>query len=334
MNWNKGFSAAYYAYEVDPVSWREKDRIEILGGSINHESEGLRESADIECSKYDTGTEKWVRIYLDASQAGSAERIPLFTGIACTPSVSIDGYFKTETVTCFSVLKPAKDVLLPRGYYVLEGTNGAEAVKELLSVTPAPVSIDGPSSMLTQSIIAEDGETHLSMADKILKAMNLRLRISGDGNITITSQAWDISGSFDALDNDSIEPQIEIERDWFDCPNVFRAIQNEMSAVARDDDPASYLSTVNRGREIWAEESSCDLNSGESIAEYAERRLKELQTVEMTAAYDRRFDPGIQVTDLVRLNYPAQGLDGIFEVTSQKIELGFGARVSEEVRKA
>lgn len=334
MNWNKGISATYYAYEIDPISWREKDRIEIIGGSINHDLDGLRESAEIQCTRYDAGTEKWIRIYLDATQNGNSEHIPLFTGIACTPSISIDGYMMNNTISCYSTLKPAKDVLLPRGYFVLEGANGAEAVKELLSVTPAPISIEGVSGTLTQSIIAEDGETHLSMADKILKAIDLRLGINGDGSIRITTKARGVSGSFDALENDSIEPQISIERDWFECPNVFRAIHDDLSAIARDDDPASPLSTVSRGREIWAEESSCDLSSGESISEYAARRLKELQTVEITASYDRRYDPDIQVSDLVKLNYPKQGLDGLFEVTSQKIELGFGARVTEVVRKA
>ena len=62
MNWNKGISATYYAYEIDPISWREKDRIEIIGGSINHDLDGLRESAEIQCTRYDAGTEKWIRI--------------------------------------------------------------------------------------------------------------------------------------------------------------------------------------------------------------------------------------------------------------------------------
>ena len=43
--------------------------------------------------------------------------------------------------------------------------------------------------------------------------------------------------------------------------------------------------------------------------------------------------PDIFVGDLVRIRYPKQGLDSVFEVTSQKIELGPGGRTSEEVRK-
>ena len=37
------------------------------------------------------------------------------------------------------------------------------------------------------------------------------------------------------------------------------------------------------------------------------------------------------VGDMVRLHYPAQGLDGLFRVKSQNIELGYNARTTEEV---
>ena len=334
MEWNKGFTASYYAYIIDPVSWRETTKLQITAGSIEHDAEGLRESASVDCVNYERGIEQWIRVYLDASQDGSAAHIPLFTGLACSPSKDVNGVIIRNSLQCYSVLKPAQDVLLARGYYVPAGADGASAIKELLSVSPAPISIEGSSPKLTVSIIAEDGETRLSMADKILQAIGWRIRITGDGTIMICEKADSEVCSFDALSNDSVKPEIQIEQDWFSCPNVFRAVQDDLSAIARDDSPDSPLSTVNRGREIWAEETSCDFNSGESIAEYAERRLKELQTVSVTASYDRRFRPDVLTGDLVRLKYPKQGLDGLFEVTSQRIDLGYGAITSEEVRNA
>lgn len=51
MNWKNGFSASYYTYVLDPVSWRETTRFEITGGSINRTDEGLRDSADIQDRK-------------------------------------------------------------------------------------------------------------------------------------------------------------------------------------------------------------------------------------------------------------------------------------------
>lgn len=331
MIWKNGFSASYYAYIVDPASWRETERFEITGGSIKRSDEGLRDSADISCTAYEGGRERYVRIYLDAKQGGSSVHEPLFTGLATSPVRDIDGFYETNTVACYSVLKAAEDVLLDRGYYVSAGMNGAQVIKDLLSCIPAPIEVNGKAPELQTSIIAEEGETRRSMADRVLFAIGWRMRINGLGTIELCPKASDVSAQFDPVDQDVIEPSIEVEYDWYECPNILRAVQDDLSAVARDDSPESPLSTVNRGREVWAEETSCELNMGESISEYAARRLKELQRVQLTASYDRRYQPDILVGDLVRLRYPAQGLEGSFRVTAQTIELAHGAKTSEEV---
>ena len=331
MNWKNGYSASYYAYILDPESFRETERLEITGGSISRSKDGLRDSADIDLVSYEMGKERYIRIYLDANQAGAASHEPLFTGLATSPTRDIDGFYETDTLACYSVLKAADDVLLARGYYVPAGSNGGTVIKDLLSCIPAPVAIEGQAPNLQSSIIAEDGESRRSMADKVLTAINWRMRIEGDGTIVITEKPKDTVARFDPVDQDVLEPSIKVDYDWYECPNVLRAVHGDMSAVARDDSPDSPLSTVNRGREVWAEETSCELNSGESIAEYVNRRLKELQQVQLTASYDRRYHPDVLVGDLIRLHYPAQGLDGVFRVTSQKIELSHAAKTSEEV---
>ena len=169
------------------------------------------------------------------------------------------------------------------------------------------------------------------MADKVLFAIGWRMRIDGLGMIGLCPKPDDTVAQFNPVDQDVLEPSIEVEYDWYVCPNVLRAVQDDLSAIARDDSPDSPLSTVNRGREVWAEETSCDLNTGESISEYAVRRLKELQKTQLTASYDRRYYPEVLVGDLIRLRYPAQGLDGVFRVLSQTVELAHGAKTSEKV---
>lgn len=331
MKWNNGFSASYYAYILDPVSWRETERFEITGGSISRAEEGLRDSADLQCTKYEHGKERYVRVYLDAKQSGAASHTPLFTGLATSPARDIDGYFETNTLACYSVLKAADDVLLERGFYVPAGANGGDVIKDLLSCIPAPVKVEGSTPSLQSSIIAEEGETRRSMAEKVLLAIGWRMRIDGMGTVEILPKPAKSSAQFDPVEQDVLEPTISVEYDWYSCPNVLRAVQEDLSAVARDDAADSPLSTVNRGREVWAEETSCDLNTGESISEYAARRLKELQRIQLIASYDRRYHPDILVGDLIYLRYPAQGLDGMFRVTSQSIELAHGAKTSEEV---
>lgn len=331
MEWNYGFSAKYYVAIVDPATWKDIDRVEITGGKISRSTDTLRESADLDCVAYDRSSEQWIRIYLNAKQEGSSERVALFTGLATSPGRDIDGFRESNQVQCYSVLKPAQDILLQRGWYAPAGVDGTELIKRLLGVLPAPIEFGEGSPALQQSIIAEKKESNLSMALKILEAINWKLRIRGDGSILIQQQSDDEIAFFSALENDSIEPKINVKRDWYKCPNVFRAIADNNDEVVTDDDPDSLLSTVSRGREIWLEEDNCDLNDGETLRGYASRRLKEEQIVAATVSYDRRYDPDIYVDDVVRLHYPAQNIDGLFRVMKQDIDLTFGAQTSEEV---
>lgn len=319
---------------VDPVTWADRETIDILSGSINRTNSGLRESADLSCIDYTQGSDKWIRIWMDAEQAGSLEHIPLFTGLTSAPERKIDGTISEIDLQCFSVLKPAQDVYLPRGWYAAKGFIGAEMIHDLLSIGPAPVAYEEDSPRLSQHIIAEDGETRLSMAYKILEAIGWRIRIEGSGEVHIGPNAAETSAIYSALDNDQIEPSVSVKNDWFDCPNVFRAVADSGAATAIDEDPDSILSTVSRGREIWQEETSVKLNDGESLLSYARRRLRELQATSTEISYSRSYDPQVRVTDLIRLSYPAQDLSGIFVVESQKVSLDHSGTTAEEVRTA
>lgn len=325
MDWNKGFESRYYCAFVDRESWRDIDRFEITGGQIMRSTSELIESADIECKNYIEG-ERWIRIWLDARQNGATEHIPLFTGLSTSPADDVDGNLISNSLECYSVLKPLQDILLPRGWYAPSGS-GEGLIIDLLSVTPAPAEVEDNIPILKQSIIAESGETNLSMLNKILLATGWRIKIKGDGTIMVCPYDRDPSAEF-GLDNDSIEPHFTRTYDWYDCPNIFRVTNGDETATAIDDSEDSPMSTVNRGREVWEEETSCNLTTGETLYEYASRRLKERQTVGHKISYDRRFNPDVYVTDLVRFNYPQ--IKGNYLVTSQTIEIGYGAKTTEE----
>lgn len=333
MDWTKGFSAEYYAAVVDAETWRDVSRIEITSGSVKLSDSGLRGSADIGCVRYDQGQERWVRIWLNARQNNDADHVALFTGLACAPGRKINGQLTTNNVQLYSVLKPADDVLLPLGWYAPAGISGETLIRTLLEVTPAPVVFAEDAPAIVDNIVAESGETHSTMLDKILSAINWRLRIDGDGTINVIPKAENASGRFDALESDAVEPSIDVEYDWFSAPNVFRAVSGDESETVRDDSIDSPLSTERRGREVWKEDSSCNLNDGESLYDYARRRLKEEQQVSFIAKYTRRFDPGLMPGDIIQLNYPGQELTGNYLITSQSLALEAGCPVSEEVVK-
>lgn len=328
MDWGKGYTASYYGCYVDPGTWRDLERFEIISGSISKGSDDLRESADITTTNYDEIKERWIRIYLDAEQNGDISHNALFTGLATSPSKDMDGNLTEHKLTVYSVLKPAEDILLDRGWYAPQGVSGAEIIKELLEVIPAPVTISGRAPSLTNDIVAEDGETCLTMAEKILQAINWRILIEGDGTVTLTNKAASFSVMFDDNSTDIIEPEISIAKDWFNCPNVFRAVSEDNTAVA-EDLTGGYLSIEGRGRRVMAEELNAEVADDESLQEYAERRLAEEQQIQKTASYSRCYIPNIHVTDIVNFHY--EQLTGDFIVTEQKITLDHKTTVDEEV---
>lgn len=332
MDYSKGFTASYDLTIVDPVSWRDISHHRLTAGTITRNTDLLMESADLDLTEVPEDGEVWVRVWMNARQEYSSEsRIPLFTGLTTAPERKLTGKRESYPASCYSVLKPAADRLLPRGWYAPKNGNGAKLVKDLLSVGAAPVTAAENASALSSAIVAEDGETNLSMASKILTATGWKIRIHGNGNITIQPKSTEVAVTFDAASFDILEPSVTDQYDWYSCPNVFRAVSGSDYAVARDEDPESRYSIASRGREIWMEETNCTLREGEMLLSYAKRRLKEEQMPSRTISYDRRYVPDIFPGDLIRLNYPEEKISGTFEIRSQNITLGFAGKTSEEV---
>lgn len=335
MDWRRGYSAEYYMTLVDPKTLRDTKRFELTGGTIKLESSNLLTSADLNCVNYRETSEKLIRVWLDTSQRGEeGSHIPLFTGYTSSPDRNIEGSKETQKLQCYSVLLPASDILLPRGWYAPVEIDGVSVIKMLLAPTKFNIDvapIQDKNRNLSSAIIAEDGETNLTMVEKILSIINWRMWISGDGVIHIGPYDPEPTVQFDAVANDIVETSLTVSYDWFNCPNVVRVIQDDEYAIARDIDSDTPMSIRNRGREVWYEESDCNLNDGETLQEYANRTLTELQRVSTTISYDRRFVPDIYPLNVIRMNFPKQGITGRYMITSQSIELGYNARTSEEV---
>ena len=338
IDWSKGISARYYASIINPYTWEDVRDLDIISGSIKYSDIGERISADIECRNFDHDNEYWIRLYLVGRQGSDIERVPLFTGIVSNPDISYNGRRETNNLQCYSPLSLADKIYLPLGWYVPIGSNGAKMVQELLSgVVMAPVVVeDVPEEdipIISQNIIADNGETNLSMVDRILDIINWKIVVEGDGIIYISPYSFDVVASFNSQTNDIFEMDVTVSNNWYDVPNVYRAVGEGVSSTARDEDPNSIFSIQNRGREIWVNDTDCVLTENEKIGEYALRKLKEAQQVYKSIDYTRRFDPDVHISDIVSINYMEQGISGLFIVKSQSIELGYGGRVSEQVEE-
>lgn len=336
MDWSKGYTLKVYAAIVDPSNWTDTgETVDLTSLSVKRGEDDLIQSATLDCAHYENQNEVWFRAWMDALQDGASVHVPLFTGVAAPTKRDINGSLISSSLDCYSVLKPAADVLLQKGWYAPIDMNGAELVRRLLSIGPAPVEVTDTASSptLKSAIVAENNESHLTMANKILDTIGWTMSITGDGYIIISKKSDNIVSTYDSLFNDIVEPEVTEEADWFSCPNVFRATLNDESAIARDDDPNSILSTVSRGREIWKEENNVALNTDESLAEYARRKLKEAQQYSTKLSYKVRFNPDVNVGDIISINYPGQNLTGTFRITEQTINIDSGISVSEEATR-
>lgn len=339
MNWQNGYTAKYYMTRVDPDTWRDVGRVEIKGGSIKRESSGLRQSASVDCVRYEPANsqsiEEWVRIYMDVKQAGESDHVALFTGLATSPEDDYEGSYRENTLSVYSVLKPAADVNLLRGWYAPANVSCTPILKKLLSGVYAPVNVPSDLPPLKSYIVAEDGEKQLTMVDKILKSINWRMRIMGDGAVTFVDGNENASlATFDPVGNPMIETSINVKWDMFNCPNVFMATIDDITTIAKDNSDKPYVSISSRGREVWHSESVSALSGSETPAQYATRRLREEQKVARTASYNRRFIPDVYPGDIITLRYPEQNLNGNFVVQSQSVELTHAGRTSEQVMEA
>lgn len=336
MDWSKGYSSSYYITVVDPYTWGDTERYEITSGSIEHSADSLLESADVECVRYAPEKEQIIRIWLDTRQGGDSSHTALFTGYTSSPQRDINGLQVTYPLQCYSVLKKAEDVMLERGWYVLEGESGVDVVVDLLKMIGVPIIVEETSDTpkLKNSIVAEDDENNLSMAWSILTAINWRMTLDGYGRIYIGPYPNDETATYDAHNNDIIEPSLTVETDWYSCPNVYQVITDTgESYTARDENEESPYSIPSRGREVWAREVDVSLGGLDSAESYAKRALKRAQQISTTVSYSKRFDPDVRVTDIIRLNYPEQEITGLYVVKSQSIELSHGGKTSETVIK-
>lgn len=331
MAYNSGFTARYYAEIIDPSTWSETGIMQIIDGSVARKATDLRQTASLTVTDYDYDTEQWVRVYMDAKQESSITHEALFTGIVTNPKREIEGVVVTKPLECYSVLKPCEDIILDRGWYVPAGANGGAVIKRLLEATPAPVDIADGAPELSDFIVAESDESNLTMIDKILDAIGWLLQITGDGTIHILPKPQEPAAVFSAKGLDIIEKSLTITKDWFACPNVFRASAGDATAVARDDDPDSPLSTVSRGREIIMAEDDVTLATNEGIGQYAQRRLKEEQAIVESAEYSRRYVSDVNVGDKVKLIYDE--IDGTYTVDEQNITLTYNGQTTEKVSR-
>lgn len=325
---------------VDPATWRDRRRLDMVESCAidrDLEAETLG-SASIDVTG-EVG-EAYIRVYLRASQDGAAERVPLGTFLAQTPSTEFDGMRPSSSLDAYTPLIELKENQPPIGFTVREGANVMAEVARLASEhMRAPVVPCESAAAMPHDFVADPGDTWASFLSDAAAMAGYRLDLDELGRLCFApspdrprSPVWTYSEGNSSI----LAPAVSIERDLYGVPNVVEAVYSSGDAVlvarAVNDDPNSPASTVSRGREVMHRDESPDV-AGEvtqaALDAYARSKLAELSAVECAVTYTHGYCP-VRTGDCVRIDHPRAGLSGaLARVRSQSISCSTGCQVEE-----
>lgn len=342
MDWNSSMIQTFEYYKVDPITWKDIEKIdEVISSTITRDSTAeTLGSATFEITS--PVGECYIRVYLVTIQNGVRTRYPLGTFLVQTPSSNFDGKISKISLDAYTALLELKENPPPLGYYIPKNSNVIEETCKLISThCRAPVTKTRDPQTLYFDFVANTDDTWLSFVNDLVSNADYKLALDDDGSIifnrdrdvTTMQPVWSYND-----DNSSIlYPEIQVDRDLYGIPNVVEVIcangtEYYYSRVTNDDEN-SPTSTVNRGREITHRVENPEMVGSpnqERIDEYAKKLLRNLSSLEYTISYTHGYCP-VRLGDCVEINYKRAGLKRIkAKVISQSIKCEPGCPVTEK----
>lgn len=342
-DWTRSMRQTFEYYSVDPGTWGDKERItDVESCSIVKDLDlDTKGSASIKCST--DLSDEYVRAYLITEQDGFTERTPLGTHIYETPSESFDGRRSSMNQDGYTPLIELGEKHPDLGYSILSGANILSLAGQLTELnTRAPVVRSSYQDKLAENFVSEMSDTWLTFLTDFIGIADFYFDLDERGRIIFLpnidveqmNPIWEYTD-----DNSSIlYPDVEIERDLYNVPNVVEVIYSPSNGNAPivvkaiNDDPGSITSTVSRGREIVYRETDPNVVEGVTRAqleEYARTVLKRMSSLEYKVSYSHGYCP-VRPGDCVLLNYKRAGLDRVkAKVIRQTIKCESGCSVDE-----
>lgn len=342
VDWLSSMQQTFEYYVVDPLTWKDTKRLNnVKSCTISRDAyaETLG-SATIDITE--SIGECYIRVYLVTIQNGLTERHSLGTFLVQTPSSSFNGKIQNVSMDAYTPLLELKENPPPIGYSLLKGENIMDVAYRLCRENArAPVVKSQCSTNLFYDFVADTSDTWLSFIRALISNAKYEFALDEVGRILFAPKQDTASlqpvWTFDDSNSSILYPDISMDHDMYDVPNVIEVIysngSNSYYAKAVNDDPNSPISTVNRGRPILHRVTDPDLigdPTQNQITEYAEQLLRERSSLEYTVTYSHGYCP-VRIGDCVRLNYTRSGFVDIkAKVVSQSIKCEPGCPVTEK----
>ena len=343
-NWLKSMQQTYRFFKVDPNTWLDIDEIKSIISdkcTINWDSTvNTLGSASITATE--VISECYIRIYMQTTQDGITEMIPLGTFLFQPPSTDYDGKSKNIPMTGYTPLMELKEKQPSIGYTIPKGTRYMDLAVRLTSdYTRAPVVGVQASNKLTANFTAGTDDTWLTYLTDLISNADYVYDVDSMGDILfspkVATEKMQPVATFRDDENSILLPEVTIERDLYGIPNVVEVIYSEgvskpITAIVKNMNPNSPVSIPNRGREIVHRVINPSLSgtpNAEYIRQYAQALLETLSKLEYKVTYSHGYCP-VRVGDCVLLDYERSGLRNIkAKIISQSINCKTGCTIEE-----
>ena len=359
--WNRRIATTHYRFvRVSRATGDELGALAMLkGGTITRNNDvRIMETAEVDVvGAFNIGPD-FVRIYMECSWAdGHTESVCLGTFISVTPSRTVHSGYATSTVKLYGRLQELLSDKFERPVKYEKGRNAVQIVKELCESKGMEVIADPSNYCISNERVygigaqqsnSDTDDTKLGMINDLLDLAGFRAaKTDPYGRIVLRKYVnpMEAAPKWEFMEGASakFESDMTDERDITDAANhVVVRYADETNVVvgeAWDNDPESEFSTGSRGYTITSSYEYTTMPEGKTYAEwqiYADKRaqsmLKTAQSVIRRVTAKHAYAP-VTVNDTVTLGYTSGGVQGAFEIRTQKLSLKGGCPTETELRQ-
>ncbi|MGI5895196.1 MAG: hypothetical protein ACOX6P_11515 [Candidatus Merdivicinus sp.] len=325
----------------------------VRAGSLPAESGSVRYSAEDEIQRTASFTFRgetalnWLADEIQPSMEilvnGKWAEFPLGVFVPSTPTRNIDGHQISYTVEAYDRTIYAKeDCITERAFYPA-GTDYLNVIQQLILSCGIPdVKVTATSAVLPTDREFEIGTSKLEIINTLLSEINyLTLSIDANGNAVlapyIEPSAENVSYTYRADELSVLQSAASSTADFYNVPNIYIAVvsnpeQEAFRSVYINDNPASELSTVRRGRNIVSELYKPDaIASQEELDIYIRRIAFSRSQIYETASIHTALMPMHEGREVLEIRHPE--ISGIFEEIGWEMDLQAGGAMQHSVRR-
>lgn len=323
IDWSSSLVLSCRLREIDPKTWEPGDDVAgVISANVSRDAYGsILESGSVtvQAGLDFEPREMWARVEVLAEQGGVAERWPVATLLLTPNEAEIRKGRKIIPYDGQGVLKAAFDTVLPAGYPVVAGKDGAAAAAEILQAAiPSQVRSVG-SFVLSEGIVMPKGMNRLEAAWMLVDAAGWCIQVLNDGTVEVKPQPSENALILDSTTAALLGTEVNAGPGNSGNPNTYIAVDGMLTARA----------VLGEGRPVEVYDDAPQLVNGESLQAYAERMLASLNSVVGTRTYRRAWIPELTIFDRIGCILPEAGLDAPMRIVSQNVTLGGEFMVDE-----